>query len=64
MKIWAAVAYTIAALIAVTLPFDPFLNKRILIIPLSVLCVVIALTSIYLLTLPESSKHSRDKGAI
>jgi hypothetical protein len=64
MKFWAAVAYTVAALIAVTLPFDPFLNRRPLIIPLSLLCVVVALISIYVCTLPERPKHPRDKGAL
>jgi hypothetical protein len=40
------------------------LNRRPLIIPLSLLCVVVALISIYVCTLPERPKHPRDKGAL
>ena len=59
MKFCARAAYAVTALIAVTLPFDPFLNKPLLIFPFSLLCAVVALISIYLYTLPERPRKPR-----
>ena len=62
MKFWARVAYTVTALIAVTLPFDPFLNTHLLVRPLALLCVVVGPISIYLYTLPDRPRRARDGG--
>ena len=61
MKILAKAVFAVALLIVATLPFDPVLNKRFIVFPLSLVCVAIGLTAMYISTLPDKTR-SQSKG--
>lgn len=52
MKIFARATYIVMLLIVGTLPFNPILNKRFVVFPLSIFCVAIGLAAMYISTLP------------
>jgi Na+/glutamate symporter len=60
---WAKVGFIVALLTLATLPFDPLLNQRYLVLPLCVLCVIVGIVSMYICTLPEKSRGPRSGGA-
>ena len=59
MKILARLTFLAAFLIMVTLPFDPLLNQRFLVVPVTVLCVTIGLFAMYRCTMPEAKIAGR-----
>jgi uncharacterized membrane protein len=63
MKIWARVVYIVTFGIVATVPFNPLLNKRFIVFPLSVICVILGLIAMYLCTLPGKPKGSGKGGA-
>jgi hypothetical protein len=63
MKIWARALYVATFLIMATLPFDPLLNQRFVVFPLSVICVALGLLAMYVCTLPDHPRHAGDRGA-
>ena len=56
MKIWARTTYIVALLIVATLPFNPVLNRRFVVFPLSVACVAIGIVAMYIYTLPDKPR--------
>jgi hypothetical protein len=60
MRLWARTSYVAAFLVMATLPFDPLLNQRFLVYPLSVICVAIGLTALYLCTSPNKGARVRE----
>lgn len=63
VKFWARVGYSVALLVVATLPFDPLLNTRSLVFPVSLVAVVLGLVSMYVSTLPDERENSRTGGA-
>jgi hypothetical protein len=53
MRDWAKYVFVITFLIMCTLPFDPLLNQRFLVFPLTILCVTLGLIAMYSCTLPK-----------
>ena len=62
MKIWARVVYIVTLGIVATLPFNPLLNRRFIVFPLSAICVILGLISMYLCTFPDKPKGSGKGG--
>jgi hypothetical protein len=46
-----------------TLPFNPLLNRRFIVFPVAVICVVVGLISMYICTFPDKPKGSGGGGA-
>lgn len=63
MKIWARVVYLAALGIVATLPFNTLLNKRFIVFPVSAICVILGLISMYICTFPDKPKGSGKGGA-
>lgn len=63
MKVWARAVYILTLLIMATLPFDPLLNRRHIVYPLTPICVALGLAAMYICTLPDKPKRPRDGGA-
>jgi hypothetical protein len=63
MKIWARALYVATFLIMCTLPFDPLLNQRFVVFPLSAICVALGLIAMYVCTLPDNPGNSGKGGA-
>jgi hypothetical protein len=62
MRLWARASYVAAFLVMATLPFDPFLNQRFLVYPVSVICVAVGLAALYLCTSPNKGARTRQAG--
>ncbi len=60
--LWAKVTFIVSFLLLLTLPFNPLLNQRFVVFPLSVVCLTLGLISMYYCTLPAKSKQSRSTG--
>jgi len=63
MKIWARVVYLVMFGLVATLPFNPLLNRRFIVFPVAVICVVVGLISMYICTFPDKPKGSGGGGA-
>ncbi len=53
MRIWAKYLYIVTFMVMCTLPFDPLLNQRYLVFPLTIVCVTLGLIAMYRCTLPK-----------
>lgn len=62
MSIGARLVYLVALLTMWTLPFNPLLNQRSVVLPLTLICVVLGLVSMYICTLPNKQKPSGNGG--
>jgi hypothetical protein len=60
MKILAKAVFALALLIVATLPFNPVLNQRFIVFPLSVACVAVGLAAMYVSTLPDKPRSQRN----
>jgi hypothetical protein len=58
MKIWARALYVVTFLVMCTLPFNPLLNQRFVVFPLSAICVTLGLIALYVCTLPDDTGFS------
>lgn len=63
MKILAKATFAVALLIVATLPFNPVLNRRFVVFPLSLVCVAVGLVAMYISTLPDKPR-TKNKGGI
>jgi hypothetical protein len=62
MKIWARALYIATFLLMATLPFNPLLNQRFVVFPVSVICVALGLFAMYFCTLPGHRGHAGEDG--
>jgi hypothetical protein len=62
MRLWARASYVVAFLVMATLPFDPLLNQRFLVYPVSVICIAVGLAALYLCTYPDKGSPARQAG--
>ena len=53
MTVLARALYVATFLVMATLPFNPLLNQRFVVFPVSVICVVLGLFAMYVCTLPD-----------
>ena len=60
---WARAVYIFTLLVMSTLPFDPLLNRRFVVLPVCVICVALGLVSMYVCTLPEKPRHRGGRGS-
>lgn len=63
MKVLARAAFVLMLLTMATLPFNPMLNKRFVVLPLALICVAVGLVAMYICTFPDKPR-SRRKGDI
>jgi hypothetical protein len=62
-RFWSRAVYVLTLLVISTLPFDPLLNRRHVVLPVCLVCVALGLVSLYVCTLPEKPRHSGERGS-
>ena len=60
MRFWARAVYIVTLLVMSTLPFDPLLNRRHVLLPVCIICVALGLISMYVCTLPDKPRRPSD----
>jgi len=62
-RFWARAVYILTLLVMSTLPFDPLLNQRFVVLPVCVISVALGLLSLYVCTLPEKPRRPGERGS-